>query len=147
MGRPGVPADIGPMTAALLSDENSRRYLRLSLGRRGGRRLVAAIAPLMPSDRHRALRGLPGAAVSPSGPDRSAPIDPRLLVESFGLAPQEAELVVLIAGCADLRRAAERMGIGLGTARWYLKQALEKTGAHRQSDLLLLAAGFADVLR
>jgi DNA-binding CsgD family transcriptional regulator len=46
-----------------------------------------------------------------------------------------------------LRRAAERMGIGLGTARWYLKQALEKTGAHRQSDLVLLAAGFADVLQ
>jgi DNA-binding NarL/FixJ family response regulator len=49
-------------------------------------------------------------------------------------SPREAELVVLIAGGADLRRAAERMGIGLGTARWYLKQALEKTGAHRQSD-------------
>jgi DNA-binding CsgD family transcriptional regulator len=90
---------------------------------------------------------LPGAAVFLWEPDRSSPIDPQLLVESFGLAPREAELVVLIAGGADLRRAAERMGIGLGTARWYLKQALEKTGAHRQSDLVLLAAGFADVLQ
>jgi hypothetical protein len=28
------------------------------------------------------------------------------------------------------------------TARWYLKQALGKTGARRQSDLLRVAAGF-----
>ncbi|HEY1453665.1 MAG TPA: hypothetical protein VGF57_09410 [Roseiarcus sp.] len=118
--------------------------LRLCLSRRGGeRRLLAAITPLAPSDRHSALPGLPGAVVFLSEPDRSLPIDSQLLVKSFGLAPREAELVVLLAGGVDLRGAAERMRIGLGTARWYLKQALEKTGAHRQSDLVRLAAGFA----
>lgn len=120
---------------------------RLCLSRRGGRYLVAAIAPLAPSDRHGTLRDLPGAAVFLSEPDRSSPIEPQLLVKSFGLAPREAELVVMLADGADLRAAAERMGIGLGTARWYLKQAMEKTGAHRQSDLVRLAAGFAVALR
>ena len=49
--------------------------------------------------------------------------------------------MVLLAGGADLRRAAEQMSIGVGTARWYLKQALGKTGARRQSDLVRLAEG------
>jgi DNA-binding CsgD family transcriptional regulator len=51
--------------------------------------------------------------------------------------------VALLADGADLRRAAGQMGISVGTARWYLKQALGKTGARRQSDLVRLAAGFA----
>jgi DNA-binding CsgD family transcriptional regulator/PAS domain-containing protein len=118
--------------------------LRLCLSRRGGeRRLIAAIAPLRPTDSRAALKGLLGAAIFLLEPDRSAPIDAELLVESFGLAPREAELVVLLAGGADLRCAAGQMGISVGTARWYLKQAQGKTGAHRQSDLVRLAAGFA----
>jgi DNA-binding CsgD family transcriptional regulator len=118
--------------------------LRLCLSRRGGeRRLIAAIAPLRPADSRAALKGLPGAAIFLLEPDGPAPIDAKLLIESFDLAPREAELVVLLAGGADLRRAAGQMGIGLGTARWYLKQALGKTGARRQSDLVRLAAGFA----
>jgi DNA-binding CsgD family transcriptional regulator len=122
--------------------------LRLCLSSCGGeRRLVAAIAPLRPADRLAAFKGSPGAAIFLSEPDRCAPIDPDLLVESFGLAPREAELVVLLAGGADLRRAAGQMGIGAGTARWYLKQALGKTGARRQADLVRLAAGFAGCLR
>ena len=126
------------------SVEPIRSSLRLCLGRRGGeRRLIAAIAPLRPADSRAALKGLPGAAIFLLEPDRSAPIDAKLLVESFKLAPREAELVVRLAGGADLRSAAGQMGIGVGTARWYLKQALSKTGAHRQSDLVRLAAGFA----
>jgi DNA-binding CsgD family transcriptional regulator len=118
--------------------------LRLCLSRGGGeQRLIAAIAPLRPADRRTALKGLPGAAIFLFEPDRPAPVDAELLVESFGLARREAQLVVLLAGGADLRRAAGQMGIGVGTARWYLKQALGKTGARRQSDLVRLAAGFA----
>jgi DNA-binding CsgD family transcriptional regulator len=128
--------------------EPTRSALRLCLSRRGGkRRLVAAIAPLRPADGRAVLKGLPGAAIFLLEPDRPAPIDAELLVECFGLAPREAELVVLLAGGADLRRAAGQMGIGVGTARWYLKQALGKTGARRQADLVRLAAGFAVSLR
>ena len=128
--------------------EPARSSLRLCLSRRGGeRRLIAAIAPLRPADSRAALKGLPGAAIFLLEPDRPAPIDSELLVDAFGLAPREAELVVLLAGGDDLRRAAGQMGIGVGTARWYLKQALSKTGARRQSDLVRLAAGFADRLQ
>ena len=123
--------------------EAIRSSLRLCLGRRGGeRRLIAAIAPLRPADSRAALKGLPSAAISLLEPDRSAPIDAKLLVESFDLAPREAEFVVPLAGGADLRSAAGQMGIGVGTARWYLKQALSKTGAHRQWELVRVAAGF-----
>ena len=96
--------------------EPVRRSLRLCFSRRGGeRRLVAAIAPLRPADRRAALKVLPGATIFLLEPDRSAPIDAELLVQSFGLAHREAELVVLLAGGADLRSAAGQMGIGVGT--------------------------------
>jgi DNA-binding CsgD family transcriptional regulator/PAS domain-containing protein len=124
--------------------EPARASLRLCLTRRGGeRRLIAAIAPLRPADSRASLKGLPGAAIFLLEPDGPAPIDAKLLVGSFDLAPREAELVVLLAGGVELRRAAGQMGISVGTARWYLKQALGKTGARRQSDLVRLAAGFA----
>jgi DNA-binding CsgD family transcriptional regulator len=128
--------------------EPARSSLRLCLSHGGGeQRLVAAIAPLRPVDRRTALKGSPGAAIFLIEPDRSAPVDAELLVESFGLARREAELVVLLAGGADLRCAAGQMGISVGTARWYLKQALGKTGAHRQSDLVRLACGYAVCLQ
>jgi hypothetical protein len=99
--------------------------LRLCLSRRGGeRRLVAAIAPLRPADRGAAVNGLPGAAIFLLEPDRSAFIDAKLLVESFGLAPREAELVVLLAGGADLRSAADKWAsalappAGTSSRRW-----------------------------
>jgi DNA-binding CsgD family transcriptional regulator len=128
--------------------EPVRISLRLCLTRRGGeRRLVAAVAPLRPADRRATLHGSPGAAIFLFEPDRPAPVDAELLAESFDLARREAELVALLAGGSDLRCAAGQMGIGVGTARWYLKQALGKTGARRQSDLVRLAAGFTVRLR
>jgi len=122
--------------------------LRLNLSRRGGqRRLVAAIAPVRAADRGATLKGLPAAAIFLLDPDRSVSVEAGLLIESFGLTPREAELVVLLVAGVDLRRAAGQMGIGIGTARWYLKQALGKTSARCQSDLVRLAAAFAVGLR
>jgi DNA-binding CsgD family transcriptional regulator len=119
-----------------------------SARRRGGeRRLIAAITPLRPADRRASLKGSLAAAIFLLEPERAVSIDAELLIESLGLTPLEAELVVLLAGGADLRRAAGQMGIGIGAARWYLKQALGKTGARHQSDLVRLAAGFALHLR
>jgi DNA-binding CsgD family transcriptional regulator len=76
-------------------------------------------------------------------PESPPAIDADLLVAAFGFAPREAELAALVAGGAKLADAAARLGIGVGTARWYLKRVLEKTGTHHQAQLIhLILHGF-----
>ena len=83
------------------------------------------------------------AAVFLIDPESPPAIDADLLVVAFGFAPREAELAALVAGGAKLADAAARLGIGVGTARWYLKRVLEKTGTHHQAQLIhLILHGF-----
>jgi len=58
------------------------------------------------------------------------------LTSLFGLTRAEAHLVAALAGGATLREHAEAAGITEGTARGYLKVALQKSGARRQSELV-----------
>jgi DNA-binding CsgD family transcriptional regulator len=71
-------------------------------------------------------------------PEARPAIDAALLSVAFGLAPREAELAALLAQGAKLSDAAVTLGIGVGTARWYLKRVLEKTNTHRQAELVYL---------
>jgi DNA-binding CsgD family transcriptional regulator len=71
-------------------------------------------------------------------PDRPPSPDPRCLDPSFQLTRREAQIAALLASGINLRDAAGQMGIGIGTARGYLKQVLAKTGTHRQAELVSL---------
>ncbi|MGF6880318.1 helix-turn-helix transcriptional regulator [Paraburkholderia sp. MM5477-R1] len=71
-------------------------------------------------------------------PDRASDIDPIVLVKTFRLTRREAALANLLARGMDLAEAASRLGIGIGTARGYLKQILSKTYTHRQAELVAL---------
>jgi len=55
----------------------------------------------------------------------------------FGLRPAEARLVVLLFAGASLRSCAKALGIKYETARSYLKSVFQKTGTHRQAELVL----------
>ena|SRR5262245_7868405 len=59
------------------------------------------------------------------------------LETSFGLSPAEARLVALLFAGASLRASAEALGIKYETVRTYLKSAFQKTGTHRQAELVL----------
>lgn len=76
-------------------------------------------------------------------PDKPAGIDPIILAATFHLTRREAALAGLLAQGVDLAEAALQSGIGIGTARGYLKQTMAKTGTHRQAELvsLLLRGG------
>ncbi|KVO67367.1 LuxR family transcriptional regulator [Burkholderia ubonensis] len=76
-------------------------------------------------------------------PAKPPEIDPSFLVATFNLTRREAMLAALLVRGPDLAEAASQLGIGLGTARGYLKQILAKTDTHRQTELvsLLLRAG------
>jgi DNA-binding CsgD family transcriptional regulator len=64
------------------------------------------------------------------------------LRDAYGLTASEARLARLLAEGLSLRRSAAEAGLTYETARSYVKILFQKTGTHRQADLVaqLLAA-------
>jgi DNA-binding CsgD family transcriptional regulator len=86
----------------------------------------------------------PAALLLINDPDRAVPLPAERLASAFGLTSAEAKLAAALATGTSLSDYADAAQITIGTARWYLKQALAKTGAHRQSELVrhvITAAG------
>lgn len=79
--------------------------------------------------------------------DEALAIDRAAIGEAFDLTSRESEIAALLAGGMDLAAVAAALAIGLGTVRNHLKRIFEKTGSHRQSELITLARGFADPAR
>jgi DNA-binding CsgD family transcriptional regulator len=154
--RDGLLIDGGELRAMRGSDTNHLRALlydaaatssgnviraggALRLGRPSGRRaLTALVAPL--TRRPLLFPGLdqPVAVVIVSDPDRVPLPDEATLRGWYGLTPAEAALTRLLAEGATLEDAATRVGLRIGTVRTRLKTIFEKTGTHRQADLVRL---------
>jgi DNA-binding CsgD family transcriptional regulator len=62
------------------------------------------------------------------------------LKSAYGLTEREAHVAALLAKGLDIETIATRLGIQSSTARSYLKDALQKTGATRQAELVALLA-------
>ena len=60
-----------------------------------------------------------------------------VLKTRFGLSPAEARLAALLFAGASLQSCAKALGIKYETARSYLKSVFQKTGTHRQAELVL----------
>lgn len=69
---------------------------------------------------------------------RSPPTPLDELTEAFSLTNAEARLVLMLEQELSLSEAADRLNIGLETARTHLKRTLAKTQTNRQQDLLML---------
>jgi len=80
--------------------------------------------------------GRPTALLLISDPERAMQLPTERLARTFGLTGAEAKLAAALAAGTSLVDYAGAARITVGTARWYLKQALAKTGAHRQSELV-----------
>ena len=61
-----------------------------------------------------------------------------LLQCHFGLTPSEARLALRLVAGDKLQSAAVKLDICYETARGYLKNIFNKTGAHRQAELVVL---------
>lgn len=61
-----------------------------------------------------------------------------LLRDLFDLTPAEARIAPTLASGQSLREAADSGGIKFSTGRSYLERVFEKTGTHRQSQLVAL---------
>jgi len=67
-------------------------------------------------------------------------VAPNLLREAFSLTDREAEVASLLGEGLDLPEIARRLRIDLGTVRNHLKSVFEKSGTHRQAELVALLA-------
>jgi DNA-binding CsgD family transcriptional regulator/PAS domain-containing protein len=61
------------------------------------------------------------------------------LRSAFGLSAAEARLLSLLATGATLRQAAEIVGVSYSTVMSQIKSCFQKTGTHRQAELVALA--------
>jgi DNA-binding CsgD family transcriptional regulator len=66
-----------------------------------------------------------------------------VLREAFGLTERESMLAIHLAEGGDLSSFADRNGLSINTVRPYLKLVFEKTGTHRQVELVRLLASLA----
>jgi DNA-binding CsgD family transcriptional regulator len=59
----------------------------------------------------------------------------------YGLSRRETEIAMVLAKGKSIGQAALNLGIGVGTARFYLKSIFSKTATHRQAELVSLILG------
>ena len=80
----------------------------------------------------------PTAVIFVRDPEFEPRLPAEILSQLYGLTPAEARLAVALAGGKPLKDYAEAAEITVGTARWTLKQVMDKTDTRRQSELVRL---------
>jgi DNA-binding CsgD family transcriptional regulator len=124
----GAVSRPGRLGVAPLADRDGRRYLLQVHPVPGRARDVfasaTALALLIARDRE---------------PTTLRP-DLAWLKGAYGLTEREAQVAALLAEGLDIETIAARLGVRGNTARSYLKDALQKTGATRQAELVALLA-------
>ena len=112
----------------------------LVVRRRDRRPLSVLVAPLRCDDPW--LGGPPAQAIvivtDPERPLRRHEAELRRL---YGLTPAEARTVVTLLDAGGLADVARKLSVGLATVRTHLQRTFEKTGTHRQSELVRLMLG------
>jgi DNA-binding CsgD family transcriptional regulator/PAS domain-containing protein len=78
----------------------------------------------------------PQAAIFVSDPDVRPHANERELRQLYALTASEARLAALLASGKSLDEASSAMGVTMNTARAYVKRVYNKTGVHRQSELI-----------
>ena len=106
--------------------------------RREGRRpLSLLVAPLR---RGHPWRPAPPATaiVLIADPEQATATDGAHLRELYGLTATEARMAVALLDADRLQDIADRFGVSLSTIRIHLQRVFEKTGTHRQAELVRL---------
>jgi DNA-binding CsgD family transcriptional regulator/PAS domain-containing protein len=95
------------------------------------------------------VRHQPAAVIFVTDPDLAPPAADTRAMHSFGLTRTEVAFAREIARGDGIQAAADRLGIGRSTARTHLQRIFDKTGTHRQAELvrLLLTHGVAPLRR
>ena len=102
------------------------RYRSRPEARRGTGKTYAAVAALF---------------VHPAG--LTSPSPPELIAKTYRLTPTELRVLLAIVEIGGVPEVAEALGIADSTVKTHLGRLYEKTGTHRQADLVKLVAGFS----
>lgn len=118
----------------------------MALTRKGSPHPLSVMAAPLSGETAPLLDHAPGAALLLADPDGNPDSMEGLLARLFGLSPAESGLAAALAGGESVNDYAEARGVSLNTVRTQLKQALAKTGARRQAELVRLVLSGAAFL-
>lgn len=124
--------------AGIASGEGLAQGATVQLSRPSGRRPMLATVMPMRTAEWVLPPPQPAAIVLISDPEREVLPPPQRLASIFKLTLREAQIAALLAQGAGLADAAERLGLSRATVQTHLKRILEKTGTHRQAELVSL---------
>lgn len=82
--------------------------------------------------------GAPQAVIFISDPSRRPKVSGTILSELFGLTPTEADVACALAHGRRTAEIAADLSISATTVAFHLGNLFEKTGTHRQADLIAL---------
>ena len=119
----------------------------LPLASPDGDRYVAHVLPLTSGARRRT--GTSYAAVAALFVHKAAlgmPSPPEVIAKTFKLTPSELRVLLAIVEVGGVPETAEALGVAETTVKFHLRRLFEKTGTHRQADLVKLVAGFSSPL-
>jgi DNA-binding CsgD family transcriptional regulator len=105
----------------------------------GGQALEVRITPVARAGA--AAEAGAAAALFITDPDEMPLVPTDWLTKRFRLTPAEARIASALARGEAVADIADRLRVTTGTARWYVKQILAKTGTNRQADLVRLLVG------
>jgi DNA-binding CsgD family transcriptional regulator/PAS domain-containing protein len=125
----------------------------VELGRRGGRGFAARgplgeprivhVLPLRGREPGQSLFRRATAALFITQPDHEIDLPREAFAALYGLTPAETRIVELLVGGAAPPQIASELGLLSSTVKTHLQRVFEKTGVHRQSDLIRLAASLS----
>lgn len=121
--------------------------IAVPLTARDGERHVLHVLPLTSGARRRA--GASYAAVAALFVHKasvSTPSAPEVIAKMYRLTPSELRVLLAVVAVGGAPEVAEALGIAETTVKFHLQNLFEKTGTHRQADLVKLVAGFANPL-
>ncbi len=96
------------------------------------------VIEILPADP--AATSVPGrhAIVVVADPEHESETAPALLRRHYGLTAGETEIAVMVLNGGGVKAIAERMSLSQATVKTHLQHVFDKTGTHRQADLIRL---------
>jgi len=104
-----------------------------------GAKMVAHVVPIRLGARDIFSCGAAALVLTPVAARYAPPVE--LLQSLFDLTPSEALVARSLAGGRTVDEIAADSGVSAGTVRTHVRGVLEKTGCHRQTDVVALLAG------
>ncbi len=123
-------------SAAELASNGQQTVVGVML-RRSGDGVISVLVCSLPQSGN-ARKGHPHVALFITSPDQEKRIPESLLVDIFDLTPTEARVAGFLARGHRAADVASELGVSQTTISFHMRNLFQKTGTHRQADLIAL---------